>query len=272
MEGGPVSLSGFMLKPLSIIQSSFREVLFLDADNMCVKNPDTLFSMPQYLEHGAVFWPDYWRTAPTNPIWEIIDSNKFDIQEQESGQILIDKEKCWEALNLAMYFNTQSDHYYQMLYGDKDTFKFAWIALNKPFHMIQQQVGTCGYIAADKRFYGTTMVQHAPDNTFLFLHRNLIKWDVTLPGEKTWHIIKRFYPNAANKEYQIDYSNNSHFFVDLKGDVEILDFREMLGDYEQTCLDDLHSLRKTDMFNRFVTYSHFATYRYIRSEHFTLSH
>ena len=270
LEDGPVALSGFMLKPLSIIKSSFREVLFLDADNMCVSNPASLFSMPAYRDCGAVFWPDYWRTAADNPIWEIIGANNFEIPEQESGQILINKETCWEPLNLCLYFNTQSDHYYQLLYGDKDTFRFAWMALNRPFYMMPHEVGTCGYIAADKRFYGTTMVQHAPGNTLQFLHRNLIKWDVTRPQEKTWHQIKRFRPGAVHKEYQIDYSNNGHFFVDLEGDVEVLDFRDVLGDYEQTCLDFLNDLRSTDMFNRFVTYTHFATYRYIRSESFTL--
>lgn len=270
LENGPVSLSGFMLKPLSIIKSSFREVLFLDADNICVGDPTSLFSAPAYLEHGAMFWPDYWRTDPHNPIWEIIGSSNFNIPEQESGQILINKEKCWDPLNLCLYFNTQSNHYYEILYGDKDTFKFAWMALNKPFHMIQQEVGTCGYITDDNRFYGTTMVQHTPDNQLLFLHRNLIKWDVTFPNEKTWHQIKRFRPDAINKEYQIDYSSNGHFFVDLKGDVEILDFKDVFGDYEQTCLDFLNQLRSSDLFNRFVTYTHFATYRYIRSEPFTL--
>ena len=269
LEDGPVHLSGFMLKPLAILKSRFKEILFLDADNICIKDPAYLFSSPHYLEHGALFWPDYWHTAPTNPIWEIIGSTNYSIPEQESGQLLINKETCWEPLNLCFYFNTQSEHYYELLYGDKDTFKFAWMALHKGFQMIPHSLGTCGYIAEDGHFYGTTMVQHAPDGTLLFLHRNLIKWDVTRPDEKIWQQIKRFDPDAVQKEYCIDYCGNGHFFVDLAGDITVIDFAGALGNYEQQCLDILNRLRGSALFNRFVTYSHFATHRYIRSEAFT---
>lgn len=107
--------SGYMLKPLAIKFSSFKEVLYLDADNFCLSNPEQLFAESQYLQKGAIFWPDYWKTHEDNPIWKIIDKEYRYENEQESGQILVNKEKCWKELNLCVYFNEHSDLYYHLL-------------------------------------------------------------------------------------------------------------------------------------------------------------
>jgi alpha 1,2-mannosyltransferase len=268
---GTTSLSGWMLKPLSIVKSSFKEILFIDADNVCVKNPEELFLTKEYLEYGAIFWPDYWQTSIENPIWDIIGSKDFDTKEQESGQILINKEKCWKELNLCLYFNDMSEIYYKLLFGDKDTFKFAWLALKKPFHMIKTEVGTCGYIDSHNNFLGTTMVQHNTKGEFCFLHRNLLKWDITQPGERVWKKIKRFLPDAAVKEYHFSHSDtNGYFYMDLKGDVEEIDFDGALGDYEEICLNFLEELRSSQLYHRFVTYSHFAVHRYPKHTTFTI--
>lgn len=129
LDHNPTSLSGYALKPFAIIHSSFREVLFLDADNNSPFDPVYLFDSVEYHSYGVIFWPDFWRTHPDNPIWEITDSSDYQTFEQESGQILINKERCWRELNLCLYFNYKEKDYYRMLLGDKDTFKFAWLAL-----------------------------------------------------------------------------------------------------------------------------------------------
>jgi alpha 1,2-mannosyltransferase len=33
-----------------------------------------LWNAPAYKRLGAMFWPDYWKTSPVNPIWAIIGS------------------------------------------------------------------------------------------------------------------------------------------------------------------------------------------------------
>src|SRR5205085_10007566 len=53
-------LHGWELKPFAILHSNFREVLFLDADNVPVVNPAFLFDTPQFQAAGALFWPDYY--------------------------------------------------------------------------------------------------------------------------------------------------------------------------------------------------------------------
>lgn len=256
------SLAGWMLKPLAIIKSSFKEVLYLDADNICCNNPETLFLAQEYQSTGAIFWPDYWKTAEENPIWDIIGCREFRMQEQESGQLLIHKEKCWQALNLCLYFNSMHQIYYKLLWGDKDTFRFAWMALKTPFYMIPFEPAACGYNDTQGNFLGTTMIQHGTNGTFLFLHRNLLKWDVTQPGEYSWSKIKRFSPAADNKEYCFGYSDNGHHYMDLQGDTEEFSFIDYFGDLEKECISCLAILRSSEFYNRLMLYTHFAKNRY----------
>lgn len=272
LDHGHHTKFGFKLKPFAILKSRFREVLYLDADNVCVKDPAELFDTKEYAEHGALFWPDFWTTARENPIWAIVGSEEFGMKEQESGQVLINKEKCWKEINLCRHFNDRSEIYHRLLMGDKDTFRLAWMALKTPFHMITTEVATCGYThPRDDRFLGTTMVQHDTQGEIAFLHRNLLKWDLTKPGELTWRRIKRFQPHAVIREYELDNTiETGHSFMNIEGDIEELDFTRMLGDIEEVCLDDLAMLRASKMYGRFMVHLHLADHRYLLNTPFAV--
>jgi FkbM family methyltransferase len=162
------TLNGWELKPYAIINSSFDEVLFLDADNVAVKNPEYLFDTAQYKETGAIFWPDYdfQRLKANNSIWNITQIEYRDEPAFESGQIVIDKRRSWKALQLTMHLNEWSDFYYKHIHGDKDTFHLAWHKLQQKYSMPAHQiVGLAG-----------TMCQHDFDGNRIFQHRNLRKW------------------------------------------------------------------------------------------------
>lgn len=264
------SWSGYMLKPLAILKSRFKEVLFLDSDNICIQDPTVLFSSAAYKQYGTLFWPDYWSTSSDNPIWDIINCVPDDSPEQESGQLLIDKERCWRELHLCMFFNKHQKYYYRLLLGDKDTFRFAWKALRREFFMIPYATGSCGYMGEDNKFYGTTMLQYDLSGVPLFLHRNLLKWDVTRSSERVWRYMKRFHPTATHRSYHMGYSSNGHFYVDLDGDITLSDFVAQFGDFEACCLATLDALRASDFYQRFITYAHYASNRYIQSEKFDL--
>lgn len=47
---------GYKLKIWSLYVAPFREVLFLDSDSTPLADPVTLFDLPQYRDHGALFW------------------------------------------------------------------------------------------------------------------------------------------------------------------------------------------------------------------------
>lgn len=84
----------FQIKGLAITSSSFQEVVYLDSDNIPLRDPSHLFESPTYREHGtrAAFWPDLSKDHVDNAIWRIIgDECDLDNWTFESGQIVIDK-------------------------------------------------------------------------------------------------------------------------------------------------------------------------------------
>jgi ADP-heptose:LPS heptosyltransferase len=160
-------LKGWELKAYSILHSPFKEVLLLDADNIPLINPELIFDWKQYHETGAVFWPDIGRLKSDRRIWSLCNVQYKDEPEFESGQILIDKEKCWKALNLTMWLNEYSDLYYRYIHGDKETFHMA-------FRKLQQQYSMTRYHVILRT---GVMYQHDLNGNIIFQHRNSYKWE-----------------------------------------------------------------------------------------------
>ena len=126
-------LDGWELKPYAIVYSRFAEVLYLDADNMPVVDPEFLFSSGPYRATGAIFWPDRYagpgtgkRIELAREAWEICRVPYRVEAELEAGQMVIDKRRSWLPLQITLHLNAESDFYYQYFYGDKDTFHLAW--------------------------------------------------------------------------------------------------------------------------------------------------
>jgi hypothetical protein len=133
------SLDGWPLKAFSTLHSAFKEVLFLDADCYPCRLPDELFSCPEYVRLGAIFWPD--TSGPDGrlkwPAFGVADPHTP--CSVESGVYLIDKEKSWRPLNLAWFYNNESGYYYKYCYGDKHTFEVAWPATNQNYVMFRDR-------------------------------------------------------------------------------------------------------------------------------------
>lgn len=161
-------LNGWELKPYAIINSSFEEVLLLDADNVCVTDPTFLFDTPQFKETGAIFWPDYGRLGADRQIWSVMGIDYRDEPEFESGQIVVSKRQCWRALQVTMHLNEWSDFYYRHIHGDKETFHMAWRKIEQPYAMPERGI----YSLAG------TMCQHDFDGRRIFQHRNMRKWQL----------------------------------------------------------------------------------------------
>jgi alpha 1,2-mannosyltransferase len=190
------------------------------------------------------------------------------MKEQESGQLLIDKQKCWLPLNLGSYFNIENETYYKILYGDKDTFRFAWMALKQEFHFIQKPPEPCGYTDLQGRFLGITMVQYDESGHPLFLHRNLLKWDVTRTNELVWQQIKRFNSAKYAMEYIIGYSEtNHHMTIDLGGDCELIDPGHHIVQLEEACLKDLEVLRQSNFYHHMLIHTHIKESRRFPDEY-----
>jgi len=176
-EGG-YRLNGWELKPFAILHSRFERVLFLDCDNVPTRDPSFLLHSPELERHGAIFWPDRWMgegdTASHRTIrpeaWTACDVPWRDEPEFESGQMVIDKRRCWQALHLAMFLNQHSDFFYEFLLGDKDTFHMAWRRLGQSFAMPAHR-------PVQDWDDGPVLYQHDFEGRRLFQHRNEDKWD-----------------------------------------------------------------------------------------------
>jgi ADP-heptose:LPS heptosyltransferase len=156
----------FALKPYAVVHSRFRDALWLDADQVPVQNPEFLFHSGPFRRCGAVFWPDFNRFAPTHPMWRLTGVAYRDEPEVQAGELLIDKERCWEPLRVALWFNEHHRFFYRFGIGDKDTWRFAWHKLGRDYAMppfpVQALEGT--------------MCQHDFAGGRLFQHRNRRKW------------------------------------------------------------------------------------------------
>jgi len=171
----------FALKPYTLVHSAFQEVLWLDADQVPVQNPEFLFDIPEYQATGAVFWPDFGPHEPKHPMWRYTGVDYRDEPEIQAGEILLDKVKCWRPLRLAMWFNENHRFFYRYGIGDKDTYRFAWHKLGVPYAMPPFPIHALE----------GTMCQHDFSGRRLFQHRNLRKWRLHGPNA-----------NVAGFEYQ----------------------------------------------------------------------
>jgi hypothetical protein len=169
-------LKGWALKSYAILHSSFRELLFLDADNVPVANPEYLFETTQYRETGAIFWPDRNCRTTRQPlaIWWTCGLRPPKEPEFESGQMVLDKEQCWRALCLAGWFNENADFYYQYLHGDKETFHLAFRKLSQRYSLIPK---------APQELPGT-LCQHDFAGRRIFQHRSTDKWNLTTSNRR----------------------------------------------------------------------------------------
>lgn len=158
-------LRGWEAKPFSVARSPFAEVLYLDADNVSVKNPESLFDATAYREHGAVFWPDlppsYRREWVPKVVWYMAGMEPRSARAFESGQLLVDKMRCWRELSLVNWINAHSDYWYEAVYGDKDTFLLGWSKCDRAYAMTTKAAGWKWPAILQHDFDGSLLFQHA---------------------------------------------------------------------------------------------------------------
>ncbi|KAJ7111598.1 mannosyltransferase putative-domain-containing protein [Mycena crocata] len=162
------------IKGLSIVQSSFREVLYLDSDNTPLCDPSHLFDAPIYKTNGrAAFWPDLSKDHPSNAIWRLLVVDKTGNEGMNLAALLI-----------AADMQEDRDFWFHMCNGDKDTFRWAFRILYLPFGDSPRWMSALGFQNAfdGGRFCGHTVLQYdlATPPGFareppLFVHSNLLK-------------------------------------------------------------------------------------------------
>lgn len=165
----PRMLNGWELKPFSIIHSRFEGVLLLDADNIPVKDPTYLFDVPQYKQLGSVFWSDLDPCGQVDPrnewlpewVWKEFDLTYRSEPDFESGQILVNKSKCWRELQITMLINEWSDFTYKIIFGDKSSYHLAWRLCGSDYALIPSRPGWKFPVILQYDFNGQLVFQHA---------------------------------------------------------------------------------------------------------------
>lgn len=191
--------AGWSTKIYALWESEYAENLWLDADSFPIQKPVFLFDDVEYKQKGSIFWRDVFSTDRANryhdaaPMWRIFDVSPNDGEPFETGQLLIDKVRCWTQLNLVKHYADNCEIYYNFG-GDAETFRMAWQHLhlrlgNKiPYINSQSDPNTPYGFMPFGPFHkghanqyhkwggGTVMVQRDRNGTELFNHRNMEKF------------------------------------------------------------------------------------------------
>lgn len=157
---------GWELKAVAIVNSRFRRVLLLDADNMPAVDPTWVFTDDMLDEFGAILWPGVHRVRSDNPIWSAVGIFGRDVRGLDSGQVVVDKAQCWGALQVAGFMNRRSDFTYRHLYGDRDTFLIGFLKTRTFFASVPFLPDVDRYCLYQKGF----------DGEIAFQHRHNAKW------------------------------------------------------------------------------------------------
>ena len=163
-------LYGWELKLYAIMHSPFAEVLFLDADNVAVRDPTYLFDDPYYEDYGAVFWPDGGRLGPERLAWKVFGNIPYrDEWEVESGQLVINKIRCWKALELGhWYMQNSNNFFFHHVYGDKEVFHLSWRKLGMKYAMPRKHLTHIGWVINQYDLAGELIFQHRTRSKWSF--------------------------------------------------------------------------------------------------------
>ncbi|QPG75547.1 hypothetical protein FOA43_002902 [Brettanomyces nanus] len=147
-------IGGYQYKSLALLSSSFERVLLLDADNLAVENPDSLFDSEPFDSYGMILWPDYWKRVTHPDFYKLagfkigdkrvrngpddlsppelyvsgFENPKTDLPlhdregtmpdlTTESGQIMVNKRNHMRSLLLSLYYNLYGPHQFYPLFS-----------------------------------------------------------------------------------------------------------------------------------------------------------
>ncbi|CAR23943.1 alpha-1,2-mannosyltransferase MNN5 [Lachancea thermotolerans CBS 6340] len=71
----------YQIKAVALLLSSFKKIVFIDADDFPIQNLDSLFDSEVLREHGLVLWPDLWRRA-TAPVFYRLANIDVDLRRR----------------------------------------------------------------------------------------------------------------------------------------------------------------------------------------------
>ncbi|KAL6635796.1 mannosyltransferase putative-domain-containing protein [Neocallimastix sp. 'constans'] len=162
-----VNISGWAIKPFSILASRFEEVILMDADALFLRDPIELFKEKGYQEKGTLFfrdrtlfpgensaskWLKSWLINPLPETKELRFWNEQTEHEMESSTVVIHKIKTILGLLNVCKLNEyaiRQDVVYNKVYGDKETYWIGYDMARQPYYMSSKPCAFVGEVVDD---------------------------------------------------------------------------------------------------------------------------
>lgn len=128
---------GWESKSLAVLYSKFKNVMFLDADCFITSRALELFDHPEFMEKGAIFFPDVSRCHASDVAYKaagLIAPWHEQKPEWESGQFLVNKSTHYDTLKLFQWMCEHGkDCWWARAHGDKIAVEIAFRSMERPF-------------------------------------------------------------------------------------------------------------------------------------------
>lgn len=118
---------GWETKLYALTHTRFDQVLFLDADAYCVRDPAPLFGLLSPAEPFA-FWEDLPRMESCVKWDRVWPGGSAGVPRVQGGQLLLDRRHGAKLLRVAHWLCQHSDYYFCWMYGDQDAWRVALAA------------------------------------------------------------------------------------------------------------------------------------------------
>lgn len=173
---------GWQLKIHAMLAAPWREVIHLDADNIVALDPAELFDDPAYVAKGALLWADNpghpaghlkQRRAHPNDGWDrhwerLGEPDRGWERNSETAQIVVDKARCWAALQVVRHFADHAEYWGGfnggspgVWYGDTGDFHAAFLVTRTPYHLFPGWEWHTGGFYRHRDSAGRLVFQHA---------------------------------------------------------------------------------------------------------------
>jgi len=214
------NVKGWGTKVAAILESEYAENLWIDCDNVPIRNCSDLFDDVEYRMKGSLFWRDVYSIDRADQyysgsiMWRVFNVEPNDGEPFESGQFLLNKPMVWDQFSMMLYFTENSNVYYSFG-GDAECWRMAWQLVNikkgryhnrfnyhsspdVPYGMIPYGPFHKGRPNPWGKYGGgTVMVQRDRKGEELFNHRNIDKWkwrgenpfNTDVQNEFTYHAV-----------------------------------------------------------------------------------
>ncbi|KAF1316983.1 Rxlr-like protein, partial [Globisporangium splendens] len=206
------------------LYSAFDKVLIMEPDIFATSDPTYLFSSSNFTRKGAIFWPEY--SSPHNRasselhnasfVWNTLNVERAQLVKQETGHVLINRQRNYKALNILMYFVLHSDQFasLRVFPSDNDFFRLAWLVAKSPFYLVDTPAGNAGTALPEQGlFCGGSIVQHDPQRQVLFVRRSQqLHWQEKI----LWRHIHQLKVDNQPNEYQSSPRGDSNHLLEGK--------------------------------------------------------